>query len=211
MYLSGEVRWFFRGESSRDVHQWFEAGGRGRSEPERTDEYLLLPDCETVSVKLRDGKFEIKACTKAPAQAEYADKVCGLRDTWVKWSSSAGDVDQFRSQFVRAEDDWANVTKKRHLRLFSLESDSPAEIAVGQSWLSRGCQVELTDIRVQSARDELSPAETWWSLSFESFGDSETLLESLDLVVPAFFLDMPPVTLNYKSSLSYPAWLNRLG
>ncbi len=211
MYRSGEIRWFFRGELSRDLNDWFKAGGLGRSEPERTDEYLLLPDCETVSVKLRDGRFEIKARTSAPAKVEYAGNVIGLCDTWVKWSSSAGDVDQFRSQFVRAEDDWACVTKKRHLRLFSLESEKPAEIAVGDTWLARGCQVELTDVSIRPAHDEDMPAENWWSLSFESFGDSETLLESLDLVVPGFFAEVPPVPLDGASSLSYPAWLNRHG
>lgn len=210
MYHSGEIRWFFRGESPRDVKRWFEAGGLGRSEPERTDEYLLLPGCETASVKLRDGKFEIKACAQAPARVEYAHDICGLRDTWVKWSSSAGDVDRFREQFVRAEDDWASVTKRRHLRLFSLESGTPFEIAVGESWLSRGCQVELTNIEVRPAGEERSRAAGWWSLSFESFGNTETLLESLDLVVPAFFVEAPPVTLNLESSFSYPAWLNRL-
>ncbi len=209
MYRSGEIRWFFRGESSRDLHRWFAAGGLGRSEPERTDEYLLLPDCGTVSVKLRDGKFEIKACTSAPAPVEYTHEIRGLRDTWVKWSSSVGDIDRFRSQFVRAEDNWASVNKKRHLRLYSLESERPSEIAVGDSWLSRGCQVELTDISV--ARDGSGTAETWWSLSFESFGDTETLLESLDLVVPEFFEEAPPVPLDYDSSLSYPALLNRIG
>lgn len=208
MYFSGEVRWFFRGEPSRDVHLWFEADDLGRSETQRTDEYLVLPGCETASVKLRDGKFEIKASTKPPARTRYAENVLGLCDTWVKWSSSAGDLDQFRGQFVRAEDDWIAVTKKRHLRLFSLESDTPSEIAVGQSWLSRGCQAELTRIAVQLARTDHE--ENWWSLSFESFGDRDTLLDSLDLVVPGFFVAAAPLSLDYESSLSYPAWLNRL-
>ena len=211
MFRSGEVRWFFRGESSSDVHRWFEVGGHGRSEPERTDEYLRLPDCETASVKLRDGRFEIKARTSSPIRVEYTDRVRGFCDTWVKWSSSAGDVAQFRRQFVRAEDDWLCITKKRYLRLISLENDEPAEIGVGQSWLSRGCQVELTDIGVRPARDEPGPSGTWWSLSFEAFGQSETLRESLDLAVPVFFAEAPPVALDYDSSLSYPAWLNRLG
>ncbi len=211
MFRSGEVRWFFRGESPGEVHRWFEAGNNVRGEAERTDEYLKLPDCETASVKLRDGKFEIKARTSSPVRVEYARAIRGLCDTWVKWSSSAGDLAQFRSQFVRAEDDWLYVTKKRYLRLFSLEGDEPAEIGVGQSWLSRGCQVELTNIAVRSAREDAEPPGTWWSLSFESFGQSETLRESLDLVVPAFFAETPPVTLDYASSLCYPAWLNRLG
>lgn len=210
MFRSGEVRWFFRGEPTGEVRRWFDVGEFGRSEPERTDEYLRLPDCETASVKFRDGRFEIKARTSSPVRVEYSGGVRGFCDTWVKWSSSAGDVAQFHSQFIRAEDDWLYVTKKRHLRLFSLEGDEPAEIGVGQSWLSRGCQVELTDVGVGPARDDAEPPENWWSLSFESFGQCETLRESLDLVVPAFFAEAPPVALDYESSLSYPAWLNRL-
>ena len=210
MFSSGEVRWFFRGKSSGDVHRWFEVGDNGRREPERTDEYLRLPDCETASVKLRDGKFEIKAQTSSPERVEYTDDVQGSRGTWVKWSSSAGDVDRFRSQFVREQDDWLLVTKRRFLRLYSLEGDEPAEVPVGDSWLSRGCQVELTDIGVRLAGDDSKLLETWWGLSFEAFGQREMLLQSLDLVVPAFFGEAPPVALDYESSLSYPAWLNRL-
>ncbi len=211
MFRSGEIRWFLRGESPNELHRWFEVGKLGRSEPERTDEYLRLPDCETASVKLRDGKFEVKAQTRSPERVEYAGGIRGSRDTWVKWSSSAGDADQFRSQFVRAEDDWLYITKKRCLRLYSLECGEPVEIAVDGSWLSRGCQVELTDIGVRNTRDDAGCVDTWWSVSFESFGPGDTLLQSLDLVVPAFLSDEPPLALDYESSLSYPAWINRLG
>lgn len=210
MFRSGEVRWFFRGESSGDVHRWFEVGDNGRREPERTDEYLRLPDCETASVKLRDGKFEIKAQTSSPERVEYTEGVRGSCDTWVKWSSSAGDVAQFRSRFVREEDDWFHVTKKRSLRLYSLEGGEPAEVAVGDSLLSRGCQVELTDIGVRPALDDSKRLETWWSLSFEAFGQRQTLLQSLEFVVPLFLVEAPPFALEYESSLSYPAWMNRL-
>lgn len=210
MFQSGEVRWFFRGKAAVELHRWFETGGCGRDEPERTDDYLLLPGCEAAGVKLRDGRLEIKARTSSPTRTEFTGGIGGWCDTWVKWSSHAGNVTRFRSQIVRPEDNWLSVTKKRYLRLFSLESDEPAEIAVGQSWLSRGCQVELTDIGVRPSGQEGKPAAAWWSLSFESFGQSDTLLESLDLVVPVFFVEAPPVTLDYDSSYSYPAWLNRL-
>jgi len=210
VYRSGEVRWFFRGAVPRGVRRWFETGGHGRREPERTDEYLLLPGCETGSVKLRDNKFEIKARAHPPEPVEYTGEVSGLSDTWVKWSSGIDDVGLFRQQFVREEDEWVRVTKKRHLRLISLETGTPSEIPPGRSWLARGCQVEVTDILVRPSGKEPVPAEEWWSLSFESFGDSETLLESLDIVVPEFFVEAPPVAMKQTSSLSYPAWLSRL-
>ena len=210
MYPSTEVRWFFRGELPGDMRQWFEAGGPGICEPQRTDEYLVLPRCRTTSVKFRDNRFEIKALTQSPVPVNYPNGISGLRDAWVKWSSATIDSEGFRQKVVRPEDQWISVSKTRHLRLISLEGREPAEVAPDHGWLSAGCQVELTAIRAWSRPEDQSGAAPWWSLSFEAFGTPESMPGGLDRVIGEFFTELPPVNLNAEASYSYPVWLQRL-
>ena len=44
-----------------EILSWFSAGHVPDSEPVQVQEYLLFPDCESVGVKLREQRFEIKA------------------------------------------------------------------------------------------------------------------------------------------------------
>lgn len=210
MYRSTEVRWFFQGDLPGAVRDWFESGVRARSEPERTDKYLLLPGCATTSVKFRNDRFEVKAQTEPPAPVHFPNACSGLRDAWVKWSSASIDVDSFRQLIVRPEDEWISVSKSRRLRLVSLEAGEPLEVSPDHGWLSGGCQVELSAIRAWHESQEQSGALPWWSLSFEAFGNQEAMHDGLDLVIREFVEEPPPVTLDQEASFSYPAWLTRL-
>jgi hypothetical protein len=75
MYHSAEVRWFLEGPLPGDMQLWFEAGGLAKTEPQRTDEYLFLPGCTTTSVKLRSGRFEVKALTQPPCSGRLGQVV----------------------------------------------------------------------------------------------------------------------------------------
>jgi hypothetical protein len=211
MYHSTEVRWFFEGRLPGDMRLWFEAGGPAKTEPQRTDEYLFLPGCVTTSIKLRDGRFEVKALTQPPGSVTYRHGIGGLRDAWVKWSSARIDNDTSSRLAGRAEDRWISVSKLRRLRLVSLEGEEPVEVAPDHGWLSGGCQVELTVIEAWSRTQGRSEAAPWWSLSFEAFGDEMTMQDGLDLVIDEIFKEPPPVNLSREASFSYPVWLQRYG
>jgi hypothetical protein len=202
MYHSAEVRWFFRGRLPGDMRLWFEATGLATTEPRRTDDYLLLPGCVTTSVKLRDGRFEVKALTQSPNSMTYCNGINGLRDAWVKWSSARIDIDTSNRLVGSADDRWISVSKSRRLRLVSLEGEEPAEVAPDHGWLSGGCQVELTELKTESV--------PWWTLSFEAVGDGRSMQDSLDLVIDDFFKEPPPLNLSREASFSYPVWLQRL-
>lgn len=210
MYHSTEVRWFFEGPLPDDMRLWFKAGGLVKTELQRTDEYLVLPGCVTTSVKLRDGRFEVKALKQRPCSVTYRHGISGLRDAWVKWSSARIDNDASSRLVGREEDRWISVSKLRRLRLISLEGEELVEVAPDHGWLSGGCQVELTAIEARSRTKDRSAAETWWSLSFEAFGDEKTMLDGLDLVIDDIFKEPPPVNLGREGSFSYPVWLQRL-
>ena len=125
----------------------------------------------------------------------------------MKWSSKVGGPDLLSELFVHEEDHWVSVEKRRHLRLISLTAEEPAEVAPGGEWLPRGCQVELTAIRIWPNDKDEALAVPWWSLSFEAFNDPDLLLEDLDRAIDYFFTDPPPIRLNLDASMSYPAWL----
>jgi hypothetical protein len=210
MLASAELRWFFPGQVPADVAKWFRCGELWARQPERTDEYLLLPGCETAGVKLREGRFEVKARTVAPHAVEVAPRVRGYRDAWVKWSRAVEDAALARS-FLRAGDErWLGVRKQRVLRGFSLDgpqgAGAPREVSAGAVRPARGCGVEITEVTVAG----LDPPR-WWTLGLEAFdasGASGDPGPCLDAVALAFFAAAPPpVELELDASRSYASWL----
>lgn len=222
MYHSGETRWYFEGILPGDIRDWFESSGNGSVEAERTDEYLLLPGCESTSIKVREGRFEVNAITRSPQPTTYTNNVAGYQDAWVKWSRKAPNLSAFRKMISDAEDRWAFVRKGRYLRKFSLDEGAPAEVNAATDRPDRGCQVEATSIRAIVSRIDAPPMESdwslaspWWSLSLESFaphttGITETVIADLSQVANHFFRTEPPCNLGILSSLSYPVWLSKL-
>lgn len=213
LFRSAEVRWFLPGASTVDA--WFRQGGTLRDTPERIDRYLVLPGCDSVGIKFREGRFEVKARTSPPEVVEYAAGVRGLRDTWVKWSREVG-VDG--TDGASADERWAFVRKRRALRLVSLEGGAPREVVQDGTILSAGCQFELSDLAVlvrtapedTPGEDDWTSAEPWWSLSLEAFGAPGSESANLDEAADCLFREGFDVTLDVDRSMAYPAWLNGL-
>ena len=132
---SAEIRWFFPVSEQAKVKNWFLTGAAEPDEKDRADKYLNLgARVETVGVKLRGGKLEVKAIAGAPALVQWGP-AAGLMDQWVKWSVEAGTGLEFQG-------DWRKVTKTRWLRKYSLDRGFP-ELpqtgwpAKGATWSSR--------------------------------------------------------------------------
>lgn len=210
MFHSGEMRWFSRGEMPAEFKDWFEDSGHGAPAPSRVDEYLVLPRCPTASIKFRDGRIEFKAQTGPPQAASYDNGIAGYRDAWVKWSSKVGHPDDLNDLFVQEGDRWLSVEKRRHLRLIALTAEGTMEVEPGGDRLPRGCQIELTSIRIWPREADAELVEPWWSLSFEAFADPATVLHDLDRAIDHFFVTPPPFPLGLESSMSYPVLLNSL-
>ena len=215
MYRSSEVRWFFAGVVPPGVREWFVVGDHVRSETARTDEYILLPDCETASVKVREGRLEVKARTAAPEAVTFATDVEGWRDNWIKWSSYTIDDEALRQLVGPADNRMAFVSKQRILRTWSLDGAAPEEVDGAQIRLTNGCQIELTQVSVSSTQSAIPADEesssAWWSLSFEAFGAHDRITANLEQVAALMFRQPPPVQLPKDASRSYPAWLSKAG
>lgn len=128
MYASGEIRWFLPGKPPATLADWIAEGDLGSAEAERIDRYLVLPACETTGVKLREGRFEIKARTADPVPVRFGDRVAGLRDGWVKWSRQAPDAAALHALVADPADDWIFVAKHRRLRKFAIDEAGLHEV-----------------------------------------------------------------------------------
>lgn len=198
---SAEVRWFLRGELPEQVRKWFAGGKIGSSSaPEREDVYLLFPGCESVGVKRREGRFEIKVIRGAPEAVRYAPDVNGRSDSWAKWSYGKEGVGAWIDLLEQEPAGWIAVKKLRWLRKFSLEGTRPEEVDT-TTFPDQGCNIELTDLRVVDDR--------WWTIGLEAFGDAENVRSHLYQVAVHFFATHAfPQSLDATCSFSYPVWLN---
>ena len=220
-YHSAEIRWFLAGRDQQDeILKWFRlqdqlplsvekeydpisaTGPFVKLELERTDEYLLLPDSDTVSVKQRQGKLEVKALVAGPRPFALGG-VIGRVDQWVKWSFEPSDKQ--RSKDLEVELDltgpWRKVVKKRYLQKYSFDSGL---VAVSPDQRPEtGCNIELTVIDVKAN------IGTWLTFGFEAFGPSGRIMALLDEAVQHYLTvhGPAPVRLEGRDSLSYPAWL----
>jgi hypothetical protein len=202
---SAEIRWFFQGTLSDEILNWFSPPEQERNlESEREDQYLLLPECDTVGVKLREGKLEVKALISGPSRFTLGN-IVGRTDQWIKWSFDNKGLQALKDDLLESGK-WKEVQKERILRKFSTDSGVVREVSPKQKpFPVSGCNVELTSIKVNAG-------QKWFSLGFEAFGPA-AINERLEKVVRSFFEgngDMPGIPLSEIESLNYPTWIRKL-
>lgn len=217
---SAEIRWFIGGSLSDQMLTWFAAGLPVRVEGfydkntvqpfvkreiERLDEYLDLPDYDTVSVKQRQGKLEVKAQVSDPRSFSHPGGVIGRIDQWLKWSFDSDLLKQMEAE-LRQKDTWRDVGKVRYLLKYSFDSGKLVEVSPDQ-WPVKGCNVELTRVNVKA------DVEEWFTLGFEAFGPLGDVVTILEETLSHFFSrrsENSGVQLKDQNSLSYPGWLATL-
>jgi hypothetical protein len=209
---SAEVRWFFSsdppGKGSQTsppshVKEWFQQGSDLVWPPkERTDCYLLLPGCETTSVKQREGRFEVKAIQGGSETVSYGIGISGRSEAWIKWSYGKEGVEIFINALEQEPEGWIDVIKWRWLRKFSLDKTVPIEVNIND-FPMQGCNIELTALKASDSY--------WWTFSLEGFGSADSVRENLRIVANHFFAKTkPPLSLNTTNSCAYPVWLNSI-
>jgi hypothetical protein len=221
---SAEIRWFWPGHAQWEaLLAWFTRQGRlplvedtgnialnpappafVKQERPRTDEYLLLPNCQTVGVKQREGRLEVKALVAGP-QPFAQGNVSGQIDQWVKWGlqPSAGIALPLVAD-LQQSGKWLSVTKRRYTQKVALEGDKLTAVSP-DTFPDAGCSVELTLVDVAAGQ------ASWLTVGFEAFGETDRL-RLLDRATTYFFTlhGLPPLALTTRNSLSYPAWLAQL-
>jgi hypothetical protein len=153
MLRSAEVRWFISGALPSEVLSWFKAGQPLDSEGVQVHEYLLFPDCQSVGVKLREGRFEIKGILGSSQPLNLEPGIRGRTEEWVKWSFESEDLQTIRPALLQT-DRWLKVYKERFIRTFCADEGNLAEVAArpgpeSGSPVRIGCNIELTRIEVE--------------------------------------------------------------
>ena len=213
MVFSAEVRWFFEGDWPNTIKNWFgNTQGEVKFEEVRVDKYLIFPACDSVGVKLRDGKkFEVKSLIAAP-RPFVGEGFNGRTDCWVKWSFEESEKDPAKQHLPKvaeamlAGDQWISVEKTRMLRKFSATNGDQQPVDPN-SHSDCGCNIELTRLQVEATKT------IWFTLGFEAFGPLARVAQVLDEATPLFFQQrgaLPCRELSGLASCSYPAWLATL-
>lgn len=208
-----ETRWFFDGDSGRHpvLRRWFETStpfrrgadlrapqwrGRVSGEP---DVYLLMPGCSDMGIKWREGTLQIKGRVEDLGVRRFGSRHEGRVQRWIKWTYEEVPA-ACRALFEAGGEgamETASIHKTRALRMITLDSGTPAEVATGLT-LQRGVGFEMTDLERDGKR--------YCSVAFEAFPDDGVTAAGFDAVVAGFLEELAD-TLDIDASMSYPDWL----
>jgi hypothetical protein len=223
MMLSGEIRWFWKERPPAGLLEWFideyiHGCRPGGGPPGRKDVYLVGNDLGELSIKTRGGTgdeddgrstssgcndVEVKGLVDVDWEALNFTFLTGPLEFWGKWPFPSLDM-------TRTEK--CELHKIRWLRKFDTSGAYPVEIPLGPDEKpvdgsmnnllpTRGCNVEMTEIRV-------SKGEKWFSFCFEAFGDRRTIADDLRAV--ATELNDRGAFPDFQSGicLNYPRWIS---
>jgi hypothetical protein len=219
---SAEIRWFWPGHDQWEVLlAWFTRQGRlpliehtdtpdsaarpfVKQERPRTDDYLLLPNCETVGVKQREGRLEVKALVAGP-QPFAQGNVSGQIDQWVKWSlQPSAEIALPLVADLQQSGKWLSVAKRRYTQKVTLVGGGLTAVSP-DTFPATGCSIELTlvDVAAHNGR--------WLTLGFEAFGETDRSRLLHQAMIHFFTVHgLSPLALTTRKSLSYPTWLAQL-
>ena len=199
MFISAEIRWFWRNEPAPGLRGWFMNSGFHNSQPggvsERTDEYLQNRGETELGIKIRGGDegVDIKGLVEVKKNGLSSEPFTGPIEIWTKW----------RCEYIKLElKNTIAVEKERWMRMFDTTSADPMEINLeGKQLPSRGCGIEMTRLSVKN--------ETWWTFGFEAFGTLDTIEKDLHSVASLLASQNPP-PLGDAVIHSYPSFLNSI-
>jgi len=217
VYPTAEVRWFWPGEVPRAVLDWLSAWPvPPEVQAPRVDRYARLPagTAETVSLKLREGRLEVKWRHEEWGLVRLAPGAWGMLECWRKQILPASEAGEVPVAGLAVGGDSIAVAKARRLARFRVADGGQVTAAPGSAASrsaapgsaapeSAACEFEVTAVRARG--------QVWWTACFEAFGAAEAELEDTLRRVVVHVLAAPhPLTLGAEHSFSYPEWLVRL-
>ncbi len=203
MYPTVEVRWFFQGVIPHPINNWLlGALGPAETQPSRIDYYLLQPGRDDLSVKLREGRIEIKQRWRRLGSVQFHERVSGMVAGWRKWGFDVAADDKNLADILQPQSAWLAIQKTRRLRTLSLSAGDVVRIIPPGEIVDDGCEIEVTSIVVSG--------KEWWTLGVEVFGRESSLELTLQAVMSYTLSASNPPMLALPFSWSYPAWLQQI-
>ena len=183
------------------IVEWYESSApTSETQDTRTDHYLNLAGSENMSVKVREGRLEVKRRNQNVEIAELHPKVTGHLENWRKWSVDLGNVKWPSSS--RPTETWIPVFKSRRLCTYQFLSGRWQPVSLDHAQFDSGCEMELTKLKVGS--------QVWWTVAFEAFGPADSNRAALLSVSSQIFAELEPPDLSTGNSFGYPWWLDQL-
>jgi hypothetical protein len=185
MLTTIELRWFYRGTLPLKIQDWFSTDALDaplEKPEEREDFYLQIPDCESLGIKLRQDRLEIKWRQAELGVLQFGKNLAGKAEKWVKFTFEGSAAANLITGDIELKPHWVSVKKKRLQRKYP------------------GCNVELTELFLQG--------NTWWSLAFEAFGEEVSLMANLQAAAKLVFETNCGLKLQIQDSYAYPQWLS---
>jgi len=199
---SAELRWFFSGRVPPDIERWFRIAEACGGAETRVDQYVLMDGCESVSVKLRERRFEVKTRVENPHPVALGVDITGLMDDWVKWSVTSPATGRLGSA-AQSSDRVVAVAKRRWRHKFRIVDERPQPVPCGSQANGAGCTAELASLTVDG--------QPFWSMAFEAFGPADRVGGYLETTgLDWLGKHPPPRPFLIADSCSYPAFLGRM-
>lgn len=201
---TAEVRWFREGPPPQAVVDWFVGGGLStEAERVRVDRYLWVPRLDSLGIKFREGRIEVKRRQGPGRAVQLAPTAAGMLEVWDKWAFGLAEA-------ASAEEDlggqaaWVGVKKARLVRVYAVTPDDAVVPIPATASYERGCSVELAQV---TAADRF-----WWSFSFEAVSDGPLLDETLRATAGHVLVEpCEMLRLDLEASYGYPRWLQVAG
>jgi hypothetical protein len=186
------------------VLSWFREEQGSLEEPaHRVDYYLHLPDRDSLGIKLREGRLEIKQRHRRYGTVEFHERAEGLVEHWRKWSFELTQTSDRLPKVMASDSSWIGVSKQRWLYRYRITGDRDVVPMDAVEYSGQGCDLELTSVKAEGRE--------WWTWGFEAFGEEMALQGNLVLVTKQVFATHgPPIVLGASHCHSYPAWLAAL-
>ncbi|MFB2897711.1 hypothetical protein ACE1CI_32740 [Aerosakkonemataceae cyanobacterium BLCC-F50] len=203
MLTTSEIRWFARGTIPPAIENWFTADvlrENDRPLEQRDDLYLLIPGCEFLGVKLRQNRLETKLRVTELGILQFRNNVIGAAEKWLKTTCEDPKLESLITPEVVAKGQWVKVEKARSQIRYLVADDYSLTPASTEETSQEGCNVELTQLRVND--------NPWWSLGFEASGTDDKLISNLETVAKKLFQTFPEPQLKLVNSYAYPKWLS---
>ncbi len=214
MVYSAEMRWFFKNRAETELMEaWFNSQGLFWADKwDRADIYLWQPDLPKLSVKIREGKIEVKTLLADRGVVPLANGNSGVHNDWVKYSFELHESDeenqnllqQFSAEITKAKQQiWVRVDKERLLVKFSVDPEKNIWNKVPENtWPQEGCGVELTRIKVNN--------NTYYTFGLEAFSKTRQEPRNLEITLDHVIPDMQVSNLHHPQSHAYPGFLQEL-
>ena len=206
MYPTVEVRWFFQGAVPSEVWEWFTARGSGSEDlPPRVDNYLKIVQGDSLGVKVREGRIEVKQRVGQQVNIHFGKQAEGRVERWCKWSFELAEPGGVVAELISTSSRWIAVKKNRQMHTYRVTGDRIVMDLPNSNSIDPGCTWEIVKVKVHGIGDQ------WWSVGFEAFGRESALWDTMLTVADKFLSLAQAPTLGIQDSYSYPCWLQKFG